>query len=321
MDPAMIIKSMARKQPSFRQLIDYFDRGHDRDTGLTFARNFYDDPHQRVMVAKAFERNHAHLPKRANGNALYHEVIVLERQDGLSDTRQAELLLDLAERYCAKRAPNQLAYGRIHQDRDHHHIHLMISSNAVRSDRRVRMTKSQFAEIQRELERYRLDRFPELGDLRIYNPDPAREQSRWPSQRESLRETLTGLFENARSERVLLDDVLAAGYRFYRHGHQIGVEHLATGRRHRLRSLGLEAAYAEAFQRVRTERPAPDLAKSKDKSQPYHSAPVKAQRQPKAQPERQMAPDDPRAEALLRRRQSMERVAEDRLRRFDLERE
>ena len=318
----MIIKSMARKQPSFRQLIDYFDRGHDRDTGLTFARNLYDDPNRRVMVAKAFERNYAHLPKRANGNALYHEVIVLERQDGLSDKRQAELLLDLAERYCAKRAPNQLAYGRIHQDRDHHHIHLMISSNAVRSDRRVRMTKGQFAEIQRGLERYRLERFPELGGLRIYNPDPSREQAHRPNQREILREMLTGLFEKARSERGLLDDVLAAGYRFYRHGHQVGVEHLETGRRHRLRSLGLEAAYAEAFQRVRTERPAPDLDKSKDKPQPDRSAPVRPQPQPQPQPiERQAVPDDPRAEALLRRRQSMERVADDRLRRFDLERE
>lgn len=318
----MIIKSMARKQPSFRQLIEYFDRGHDRDTGLTFSRNLYDDPNQRVMVAKAFERNHEHLPKRANGNALYHEVIVLERQDGLSDRRQAELLLNLAERYCAKRAPNQLAYGRIHQDRDHHHIHLMISSNAVRSDRRVRMTKSQFAEIQRGLERYRLERFPELGTLRVYNPDPAREQARQPSHRDSLRERLTGLFESARSERALLDDVLAAGYRFYRHGQQVGVEHLETGRRHRLRSLGLEAAYGEAFQRVRTDRPAPDIAKPKERSQPDQSAPVRPQPQPKPKPiERQAAPDDPRAEALLRRRKSMERVAEDRLRRFDLERE
>jgi hypothetical protein len=61
------------------------------------------------MVAKAFERNHAHLPTRANGNALYHEVTMLERQTGLSDERQAELLLGLAERYRAKRAPNHPA--------------------------------------------------------------------------------------------------------------------------------------------------------------------------------------------------------------------
>ena len=80
----MIINSMARKQPSFRHLIDYFAKGHGRGHGLTFTRNLYDDPSQRVMVAKAFEHNHAHLPKRVNGNALYHEVIVLERQSGVN---------------------------------------------------------------------------------------------------------------------------------------------------------------------------------------------------------------------------------------------
>ncbi len=284
----MIIKSMARKQPTFGQLIAYFDKGHDRAEGLTFGRNLYDDPAQSAMVAKAFERNYRHLPKRANGNALYHEVIVLERDMDVSDTRQAEVLLKLAERYCATRAPHQLAYGRIHRDKDHHHIHLMISANAVRSDKRVRMTKSQFADIQRGLERYKRERFPELGNLRIYDRQAKLEQAR---QKNTIRDTLEHLFRQASPDKELLHGLQAAGLRLYQRGQQVGVEVIKTGRRHRLKSLALDIAYAETFRRVAPERTATDT------------------------------PTDSRAEALLQRRRSMERIAEDRLRRFDLERE
>lgn len=297
----MIIKSMARKEPSFRQLMAYLNKGHDRAEGLTFGRNLYDEPAQGVMVVKAFERNYRFLPKRANGNALYHEVIVLERDTGLSDQRQAELLLKLAERYCATRAPHQLAYGRIHRDREHHHIHLMISSNAVRSDKRVRMSKSQFAEIQRGLERYKLERFPELGSLRIYNRDRALERTAPSSRKSSVRDILNDLFRRAATEKELVRSMQAAGLRFYVHGRQTGVEVIETGRRHRLKTLKLDEIYFKTFRRLQPDKtPTERLTEQSTQPRPM---------------------TDPRAEALLQRRRAMERIATDRLRQFEVERE
>ena len=50
----------------------------------------------------------------------------LEPQDHLPKERVSEILLDLAERYCASRCPDQMAWGRIHTDTPNPHIHLRV---------------------------------------------------------------------------------------------------------------------------------------------------------------------------------------------------
>ena len=164
----MIIKSMARKAPTFAQLIAYIGRDAAPAPGTTFMRNLYHSGAEERVVAGQFLDNFRHLPKRKNGNALYHEVIVLEGQPSLSKAELNRILCDLAERYCSQRAPNQLAWGRVHHDTEHPHIHLMISANEVRSPKRVRLEKATFAEIQRDLERYKQRRFPELDGRPVY---------------------------------------------------------------------------------------------------------------------------------------------------------
>ena len=62
----------------------------------------------------------------------------------------------MGQEYLRQRAPEQLAYGVIHLDTDHIHLHLMVSANRVRSADRVRLSKADFADIQRETERYLL---------------------------------------------------------------------------------------------------------------------------------------------------------------------
>ena len=122
--------------------------------------------------------NYRYLPKRANGNALYHEVIVLEKQDHLPGEQIDKALHDLAERYCELRAPHQLAWGRVHRDTEFPHIHLMISANAVRSDRRVRMERKYFAQVQSDLETWRDKNMPELKARMIYGQEHIKETPR-----------------------------------------------------------------------------------------------------------------------------------------------
>ncbi len=160
----MIIKSLARKRPGFRQLVGYIGRGG----GEGFSRNLY-GLEQPSEVADAFEQNHALLPKRRNGNALYHEVIVLPPQPGLSRAKQEVILRELAQKYCELRAPDNLAWGRIHLDTDNSHIHLMISANAAQSKTRTRLSKVRFAEVQIEMERQAHARFPDLQDRQVYD--------------------------------------------------------------------------------------------------------------------------------------------------------
>ena len=54
----MIIKSMARKQPSFGQLIDYLDRDAGRQSGTMLAHNLYGHALSRNAIEAEFLRNH-----------------------------------------------------------------------------------------------------------------------------------------------------------------------------------------------------------------------------------------------------------------------
>ena len=145
----MIIKSMSRKTASFAQLYDYISR--KTDTIERICWNLGGAP-PRVKVLERFYENARHLPERKNGNILYHEIVSLKRSARTSVDKQRKALLALSHEYLSRRAPQQLAFGRIHIERGHIHCHLMISSNALGQRRRVRLQKRELVEIQREME-------------------------------------------------------------------------------------------------------------------------------------------------------------------------
>ena len=249
----MIIKSLSRKSPSFQQLITYFLAAPGAQVALT--RNLPARAQTPEAIAQEFENNHGYLPRRANGNALYHEILALDPQAGGTRAAQVAALTDLAERYLAARAPNQLAFGVIHTDTAHAHIHLMISSNAVLSRRRLWLAKKDFAALQNQLEGQQHALYPQLGTRSVYHrcadkPVPEREQqairrSGKPSQRQQLAETLAAYFTQAKS-RAALDSYLGKqGLSLYQRGRSVGVM-TANGRRWRLASLGLATSFAEA---------------------------------------------------------------------------
>lgn len=307
----MIIKSMARKQPSFGQLIAYMDRDADRGSGLIFARNLYCDLADKNAVAAEFTRNHSHLPKRKRGNALYHELIVLERTDGVGEKRLTRILGDLAERYLQARAPDHLAYARVHHDTDNAHIHIMISSNAIRSDRRKRLTRTQFTDIQREIEAQARERYPELGITRIYDrtrsndrlkirtrENAAERRTKQPSKKTIFREAIETALAQAHSGDDLNRRLADQGLELYQRGKTIGVVDQSSGKRYRLKTLGLESIFEKTRNRFDWEA---------------ERVEVLTQKRLTAESAREITS----AEKLLRRREALEREADEHLREFE----
>ncbi len=263
----MIIKSMSRKAPTFRQLADYIARGSNAQTGTVFVRNLYASGQDRAAVVGQFLGNHRYLPARKGGNALYHEVIVLEPQTHLPPEQVEEALHALAERYCERRAPHQLAWGRVHRDTDFPHIHLMISANAVRSDRRVRMERAYFAQVQRDLEAWRAAHLPALNARVIYGHEHTKDTPRQPiqegemvrrlrepSKKQMVHEQIKAVLVQAESREELKPLLQEAGYQLYQRGQSWGVLHVKTGRKHRLKTLGLQAAFGKLPDRPRRQQ-------------------------------------------------------------------
>lgn len=337
----MIIKSMARKQPSFGQLIDYFGQ-KSRNTDI-FSRNLYADALDSDAVEREFLNNFSYLPKRKNGNSLYHEVIALAPDAPVSSKRQDEILLDLAERYCEQRASDQLVYGRLHDDLEHRHIHLMISANAVRSDKRVRVPKEHFAQIQRDMEDYLLEHYPELGAARVYTHsqedvrvmDDEELESRKVAMREGELERRSGKPSKKRQIKMALEEVLKrsssyedlnrrleqVGFKLYQRGSHVGVDPIDEGRRFRLKTLGLELELRRAVERFEQRLSRRDellQVREAGRTVEDEERTVTQDREESSRSDVSNSPgssiSDDRAAELLRNRQGLERFAEDHLR-------
>lgn len=297
----MIIKSMSRKVPTFGQLADYIARGSDPRTGTVFVRNLYASGQDTHAVAGQFLDNYRYLPERKNGNALYHEVIVLEPQAHLPQDQVEAALCDLAEQYCQRRAPHQLAWGRVHHDTDFPHIHLMISANAVRSDRRVRLDRKGFAKVQQDLEAWRDAQYPELNGQVIYRRSAEKEtpkvtrvegemvrRAKEPSAKQKTFNRLAPILKQAAGRSDLDRQLMIEGYALYQRGQTWGVIDRSTGRRYRLKTLGLHQAFKQALGR---------------NSVPSQTIPTSLPRK--------ASTGDARADALLRGRRELDAQARD----------
>ncbi len=261
---------MTRKDSSFGQLVSYIERDA-ADTRYSLHHRIGPARSSTAIVA-AFEANAAHLPVRRNGVALYHEILSISRAGSLPESEQKRILKQIAEDYIAVRAPRSMAYGVLHDDQAKQlHYHLVISANGLGERKRHRLARDEFNNIRQQLERQVLAQYPELeqtvamnktADEKVSKPasDLQRRTGEIP-QRDGVKERLVELFATCHSRDQLQQQLQAAGLELYRRGDTIGVLNHATGRKHRLKTLGLDQTYDVAVRRMAlTEaRPAPSI--------------------------------------------------------------
>jgi Relaxase/Mobilisation nuclease domain len=277
----MIIKSLSRKSAGrfagsrsgasvFAALTRYMNRGIEEEEGRAVLwRNLYaGDSTPESELVDAFERNARSLPPRRNGNVLYHEILAFSRGVTIHDEALHRAMADIGDEYLRRRGPDQLAYGVIHQNTDHVHLHLMMSANAVGKSDRIRLSKADFAKIQKDLEAYVLEHYPELAQTRIYDKPRSRERLKTDvheqamkvrtgklSAKEILKGQLHGIFERAMSHAELEALLSEQGFTLYIRGQTTGVvirEPGGEGRKHRFATLGVLDHYQAT--RLRLDR-------------------------------------------------------------------
>jgi len=256
----MIIKSLSRATKSFEALYNYLTRDDD---AILNTHNLYSSPYQKEDLIKEFLEN-AHYLKRARGkNYLYHEIISLNKNN-LSLKEQQKILTDLVSKYLSLRASEHLAFTALHKDKEHVHIHLMISSNEMMGQKRVRLSKKDFSNIQKELEQYVNSTYPELGATKHYqkgkslakskNAEQQREQRTVkPSNKERVQALLKELFELSDSKNSFKNHIATVGIEFYTRGKTVGV--IFEGKKYRLKTLGLLEEYEKVVDRLEQEKP------------------------------------------------------------------
>ena len=240
----MIIKSLSRATKSFEGLYNYLTR--DKNSILnTF--NLYATPQQKEALIKEFLDNATHLKKAKGKNYLYHEIISLN-PNTLPLQEQQHILTDLVSKYISLRAENHLTFTALHTDKDHLHIHLMISANELEGNKRVRLSKKEFSTIQKELEQYLNTTYPQLGLTTHYNKD----LKQIKSKKELLKSTLDDLFNNSHSKEDFKSKSSELKLEFYTRGKTVGV--ISEGKKYRLKTLGVLEAYEKVVARLEKEK-------------------------------------------------------------------
>ena len=259
----MIVKSLPRKTRSFGQLLRYINAS--AETGRALLHNLRSTPDDLAAIEAELLDNSRLLSPRKNGNYLYHEILSF----GVGDRElvTAAMLEDVARAYLELRAPYALAYARAHWETSNSHIHLLISANNVGSSKRLRLSRQEFQQIKRQLERHQRERYPQLEHSVVFDRPkrrhrPARQQGRKESERErrlqksgsrslSRKEELQSLLQTEMATAISGEDfyrrLQAQGLRLYRRGRSVAVEDTSKGRKYRLRTLGLAETFDQAM--------------------------------------------------------------------------
>ncbi len=260
----MILKSLSRKGGSghFRQLYDYISRGSEGDA--MWSNFLYPEP-GREQTVREFERNSNHLRKTPRHNIVYHEILSLKRLSPDQIEMQVEALRTLGQEYLSQRAPNQLSYAAIHTDQSESiHLHMMISANNIDSNRRVRIPKFQFTQIQKDLEKHLHEHYPELHEPTIYNKpweqsqkvshreQQLKRRTKAPSKKDQLRNLLHETFKRSQTQDQAKQALNSFGITLEQRGKSFVA---SQGKlRCRLKTLGLD----EEFSKLKNEPNTPE---------------------------------------------------------------
>lgn len=263
----MIIKSMSRKSGSFAQLYDYLMR---EKSAFAFTHNLYASPAKREDILQEFIHNASFVKNSRGKNVLYHEMLALP-VNGLDRGREQKILMELTSSYIELRASNHLVFGVMHQDKEYLHVHLMISANEIEGKNRIRLSKKQFAEIQKAVETYKNEKYPELTSFHYGNNKekqrPGRDEQEMKHRRQKTthKEKLSLLLQNlmeksydlSRFKKLLRD----SGMEFYERGKTVGVS--IEGKKYRLKTLGLEKDYDSLLQKSAKHQTEQEVRKQK----------------------------------------------------------
>ena len=232
----MIIKTLSWKFKGWRRLIRYItkQRGEPGSLDLEICHNF---PPSRETedIAGHFRENDLYRKKRKNGVVLYHEILSFSGHDNPTPA----ILRDITHYYLDLRAPNALAFAGVHKDKEHTHIHVMISGNDFKGAKITALTRERFIGVRTELEKYQLEQYSKELSHSIAYTDLQRKREQKRRHKEKIRSAIDGAVQTSKTLEEFWTALERDGHELYWYrGKPNGI--LREGVKYRLRSLGVD---------------------------------------------------------------------------------
>ncbi|MBK8243328.1 MAG: relaxase/mobilization nuclease domain-containing protein [Saprospiraceae bacterium] len=198
---------------------------------------------------KEFESNDSlRLYKRSDNIKLNHTILSFSNKD--IEHISKDLLKDISKKFIELRGNDNLYLASSHHDKDHIHLHILMSSTKYMTGESNRISKKEFHELKMALDDYQKEKYPELihslpnhGKLtKVQSQDisyPFKDSIRTLSQKQQISETITEVYGKTNSGQEFLSQLKFEGLEpYYRGGSVYGIED--EGRHFRFKTIGFD---------------------------------------------------------------------------------
>jgi len=257
----MILKNLTRRSNT-GQLVNYlFKQEKDNKPKPILKHNL------RSRTTKGWTKEldknfELRMHKRYDNIRLHHTIISFSSKD--KKQINLELLKDITKKYIELRGKDNIYLASSHHDKEHIHLHIVMSSTKFITGESNRISRQEFKELKLALDQYQKEKYPELihslpahgksQKLQLSNPEL--KQQDWEvklSQKQQLLETIQTVYSRSKSLDNFLSELKSEGINSYSRGGKVyGVED-EFGKHYRFKTLGFDLKKLEELDRQAQE--------------------------------------------------------------------
>lgn len=255
----MILKNLTRRSGTL-QLTNYLFKHEKQEKNEKVKPILKHNMRARTPKgwAKEFDKNEAlRLHRRKDNIKLHHTIISFSNKDRVHVNDK--MLKDISKKYVELRGKDNMYLFSSHQDKDHIHIHVMMSAVKYMTGESNRISKTHFKELKLALDAFQKVKYPELAlslpnhgksqKLRLTNPMLKLQDHKGKlSQNQQILETVESVYSKSKSLDDFLSQLKSEGFEpYYRGGNLYGLEN--EGRNFRFKTLGFDKDKLEELNR------------------------------------------------------------------------
>jgi hypothetical protein len=142
-------------------------RDIDKENDLLFTKFIRGDKLDEENIIRQYRDNDTHCRQilRKNSNRMYMDIISFSAKD--TAVLSNETLSKIARKYVKERSKKSIAVSVVHRDKEHTHLHILLSAVEYKTGLNTRLSRTAFKELKLEMERYTLDKFPEIKHSKV----------------------------------------------------------------------------------------------------------------------------------------------------------
>lgn len=277
----MIIKILPlKKKSSITRVVNYIASDKDRIADYRQEGIFHNINQielEDIMIA--FHDNYdQYAKKRSNGNRALHVILSISPLD--RHRMNADIMHEVMQTYLEKAYAKALAFSAIHQSQEHWHVHAIVSSNEIMSEKSTRQSKSRLKEIHKCMIEHIRAKHPQLetsidlknwGKKKSENERTYYQKKRNPTQlltKEILAQKVQELFRVSDSEKDFYLKLHRAGLSLYNYKDRVQgvILEVETKKKIRFARLGIEPKMIQELSQQNTRLKQLEKLKEKQKS-------------------------------------------------------